>query len=137
MNPYDDYRYNAWERKLQEEPKVDDLERQRIRRQADETIARAQRTIERAERKIEQLEAFGDDVYDEETVLCFYKKFPNHASNHPYTYMAAKINGKWYLTGPQQSGLVYNWGGLIEFVVGNNALDDIEVWQALEWERIV
>lgn len=105
-----------------------------IRRQAEATIERANRDIERAERKIAMIEQFGEDVYKEETVLCFYKKF--RSGTQTYTYMAAKIAGKWYLTGPQQSGLYYDWGGLINFII-SNALEEVEVWMVTDWERIV
>lgn len=109
-------------------------EKSRMEREAVATINRANRDIERAEKRLAAIEAFGDDDYEDETVLLFYKKFVN--SGRKYTYCALKVAGYWFLTGPQQSGLKYNWGALIDFVV-KSADEEYEVWQVSNWVRVV
>lgn len=107
----------------------------RIREAAQRTIEKAERDIARAEAKLAAIEKFGADTYPETTILVFKKRFSS--SGMEYTYAALKCNEKWYLTGPRQSGLVYDWDALISFVVGNNANADIEVYKANTWKRIV
>jgi hypothetical protein len=107
---------------------------ERIRAQALKTIERAEKDIERAERRLALLESFPEDHFDEGTVLWFEKKFPS--GDRVYTYCALKAGGKWYLTGPSQSGLNYDWGALLEFVIGANAKTDVKAWQATEWAQV-
>jgi hypothetical protein len=112
-----------------------DSESDKIRRQADETIAKANAEIQRAEARLAQLDQFGDDIYEDETPFIFYKKFSN--SGIKYTYMGGKIAGKWYITGPQFNGQPFSWGNLIKFIIDGNKLDEIEFWIGEGWARLV
>jgi hypothetical protein len=85
-------------------------------------------------------ELFGDDVFSNGDVITFEKKYL--ARGRTYVYVALKSGGCWYLTGPQQSGLVYDWRGLCKFVlrgIGSYTQADVDVklWRVSEWEEVL
>jgi hypothetical protein len=86
------------------------------RRVAEELLKRE--TDRLAELKLAMVDRFGDDEYDDGTVVRFQKKFT--ADGHPYLYAAIKAGGKWYLTGKEQSGLT--WGQFVLFLVGGECM---------------
>lgn len=104
---------------------------------AEATIARATRDIERAERKLAMLEKVGEDVYVDEDVLVFYKKFSGGDNVRTYTYSAIKLGNWWFLSGPSQAHNKYDWGGLVEFIVVDNCVEELVVWHATGWERVL
>jgi len=45
-----------------------------------------------------------------------------------YLYAAVRAGGKWFLTGPSQAGLVYEWEDLLDFLDEGVAVTGVEVW---------
>lgn len=71
---------------------------------------------ERVLKELAELEAYGEDVYDDDTVLAFDFKFSkkNEEDLKWYSYVAFKVKGKWYLTGNRGRQL-YDWDDLVAF----------------------
>lgn len=107
-----------------------------IKASAQATIERANRDIERAEKKLALINLMGEDVYADEDVLVFYKKFVRNPCN-TYTYSAIKLGNWWFLSGPSQQHNKYDWGALVEFIIGQNEVEELIVWHATGWERVL
>jgi hypothetical protein len=76
------------------------------------------------------LEKLGtNEDYPNDTVLCWTRQFATGGIR--YTYVAVKINGRWYITG-NQSRSTYNWEQLVNTQL--RYADDICI--ATEWEGI-
>ena len=94
---------------------------EQITRLADRRVAEevARRQVDKlADLKLQMINKFGDDEYDDGTVVRFQKKFT--ADGHAYMYAAIKAAGKWYLTGKEQGGLT--WEQFVMFLVGGECM---------------
>jgi hypothetical protein len=105
---------------------------------ANATIERANRDIARAERRIALIEKIGEDIYEHEAVLLFNHRFSD--VGRLYTYTAVKLGKWWFLSGPSQAQNKYDWGALVEFITSSVLLndgDELTLWHASEWERVL
>lgn len=68
--------------------------------------------MEQLEAELVELEAFGEDDFDENTVLVFDMKFPNHEV--VFTYVALKKENAWFVTGRSNSNY-WSWSQLVNF----------------------
>lgn len=68
--------------------------------------------MEQLEAELVELEQFGEDKFDDNTVLVFDMKFPNNETI--FTYAALKKEGVWFITGVQQ-GSYKTWAQLVAF----------------------
>jgi len=92
-----------------------------------------EKQAERALEALESLEIFGDDVYENETVLMVNYKHLEY-SDKTYSYIAAKLDDRWYLTGYQNEG-PRSWDKLVEQFLSHGEVT--EVWMVTGWEQIL
>jgi len=101
----------------------------------EEEVARKDMLL-RQQRRIDdelaRLEAYGEDVYEDDTVIMFRFRFDSGNTGTVYTYVALKIRGLWYLSG--QSGAKLIWDDLIDFWSKGTV---IEMWLAASWEPVI
>jgi len=92
-----------------------------------------EKQAERVMEELERLEIFGDDVYENETVLMInFRHGPS--SDITYSYVAAKLDGRWYVTGYQNEG-PRSWDKLVELFLSHGEV--VEVWMITGWEQIL
>jgi len=92
-----------------------------------------EKQAERVMEELERLEIFGDDVYENETVLMInFRHGPS--SDITYSYVAAKLDGRWYVTGYQNEG-PRSWDKLVELFLSHGEV--VEVWMISGWEQIL
>jgi hypothetical protein len=70
------------------------------------------RELERLQAELFEIEQYGEDNYDDNTVLVFDMKFPTHDTI--FTYAAIKKEGNWFITGVQ-TGQYKSWSQLVSF----------------------
>lgn len=61
------------------------------------------------------VDAYGEDVYPDGTVITFDKLHAEHGQ--VYSYAVLKAAGKWYTTGSYSHAAIHNWDTLVEFLV--------------------
>lgn len=88
--------------------------------------------LDRLLTELDKLDALGEDVYEDDTVL-FIKYKHNEYQEKAYNYVAFKCVGRWYVTGYQNEG-PRNWDKLAEFFSRGVI---IEMWMAQGWDRII
>ena len=78
-------------------------------------------------------ETYGEDEFEDGTVLRFYKKFDRPSTL--YTYVTVKTNELWYVSGSKDA---LTWYSLLEFFEQDNTLGpeaifwtDFECWEQL------
>jgi hypothetical protein len=70
------------------------------------------RELERLQAELFEIEQYGEDNYDDNTVLVFDMKFPN--TETIFTYAAIKKDSAWFITGVQ-TGQYKTWAQLVSF----------------------
>jgi hypothetical protein len=76
------------------------------------TVIEAQ--LRKLQEELAQIEQFGDDDFEEETVLTFGMKFRGHDTI--YKYAAIKANGSWWLTGTAHlAQRIMTWDELVQW----------------------
>jgi hypothetical protein len=81
------------------------------------------------ERK-ERITEIGEDVYENESVLMWNRKFTG--SRKAYTYIAVKADDVWYVTGSRQPNRSYTWDDLVE----EHLVNTESVWVVTEMEEL-
>ncbi len=74
--------------------------------------------------------AFGEDDYEDRTVLFFRYMFAN--GTNVYDYTALKCGESWYLSGPRRPGPL-SWTALVDFWISGDLL---ELWWVSEYRPI-
>lgn len=97
-------------------------------RPAPRRLDRLQRDVERIKAQIAVIERFGEDDFEDETVLMFTRH--NLAVRRDLTYVALKKGNKWWVSDGNNSP--YTWDELVEMMA-----DAETVWQATSWEPVV
>jgi hypothetical protein len=69
-------------------------------------------SLEQLQAELFEIEQFGEDNFDENTVLVFDMKFPN--TETIFTYAAIKKDGNWFITGVS-NGQYMTWPKLVGF----------------------
>ena len=64
---------------------------------------------------LEKLMVFGEDDFDDGTILYFVKTFTPRRNPRKYKYCAMKSIGQWYTCGPRSPG-PYTWDQLVGFM---------------------
>lgn len=90
-----------------------------------------ERQLDRILTEIDKLEAIGEDIYEDDTVLSIKLRYPN--GEKEYDYIAFKSAGRWYLTGYQNAG-PRSWEKMMEFFSHGEL---VGIWRVTEWEQIV
>lgn len=88
--------------------------------------------LDRIMNEIDKLEALGEDVYEDDTVL-YIKYKHTEEQEMVYSYVAFKTGGRWYVTGYQNEG-PRSWSKLVEFFSHGIVT---EMWMAEGWEQII
>lgn len=84
----------------------------------------AKKDQEELTRKLALVEAYGDDVYEDGTMVRFTKEFAN--SDLEYVYVAVKCIDKWYLTGTiNKQG--HSWEEFVMFLVSGISVEPVDV----------
>lgn len=107
--------YNPWEQDM---------------KSADVIRRKLQEDIDRAAAHLERLNRYGDDPFEDGTVIAFDKVFGNPVYCEPrtYSYAAIRAGGKWWTTSPR-SPKGYEWWELREFI------GDAEIYWAKDMEQ--
>jgi hypothetical protein len=106
----------------------------------DRRIEELDRQRRELEDEIAKLVEFGDDVYPDDSVILFRKRFGSPRRDHKtrelsssFTYVALKVAGSWWLTGSSNGpGRRYSWEQLVRFLSEGVT----ELWEVSEWKRI-
>lgn len=93
--------------------------------------AALERQQDRLAERIAELEKYGDDVYEDDTVLLFKLRHRNYDTL--YTYTALKAGGGWWMSG-NQGHVVKTWDQLVEFL---SHTDVAEMWIVEGWLSIL
>jgi len=109
--------------------------------QKEETVALEQRIsitrrrIDALTDELARLESMPEDDFKEGDVVWFNKYFNGGCGlDKPYTYVALKTGGCWWLTGNNQTGSRRKWEEILEFAGWDQPW--FEMWYATEWEQI-
>jgi hypothetical protein len=81
--------------------------------------------------ELDKLEAIGEDVYENDTVLSIKYKHSN--SDKEYDYVALKSDDRWYVTGYQNQG-PRTWDKMMEYFSHGEI---VGIWMATGWEQVV
>jgi hypothetical protein len=71
--------------------------------------------IKQLESELQELDKYGDDIYEDGTVIRFKYAFTEATSvSCLYTFAALKVKGSWYLTGSKFADR-FTWDDLVSF----------------------
>jgi hypothetical protein len=91
-----------------------------------------ERQAQRALEKLAALDRFGEDEFEDGTIIAWEYQF--HTGTKVYSYAAIKCGGLWYSTGPN-APKAYSWSQMVDW--WSAATNDIEIWYAPELARHV
>jgi hypothetical protein len=81
--------------------------------------------------QLAKIARFGDDVYEDDTVLAFDYQF--NGGSKVYSYAIIKCAGRWYTTGTKVNG-GQTWDQLVRFWTQGTV---VNMWVAAEWEQVL
>lgn len=79
-------------------------------------------TIERATQQLALIETFGEDEYEDGSVLVFDKRLDN---GRTYSYAVIRTNGRWYTTGPRMGNTPLTWEQLRDWMAGGYPVEEV------------
>lgn len=89
----------------------------------------------RLQKELHSLQRFGEDNYEDESVIRFDKRFRENYLDpeRVWAFVAIKAKGYWYLSGPKMGGQKFTWDELVQWM--NDGVDTI--WLMTAEEEIV
>jgi len=98
-------------------------------------VAWLERELRREETYVALREAYGEDVYEDSTVIAFEVTHARAAQvGNAYSYAAIKVNGLWYRTGTI-SRPAWTWDQMITWLIDRD-VPTTEIQVVTEWGTI-
>jgi hypothetical protein len=79
----------------------------------DNLLAQAAYVQEQLDKELEKKAKFGEDEYEDDTVIAFEYQF--HPGGIFYSYVMIKVKGSWYTSGPRTNGKAWTWDELVDW----------------------